>query len=293
MIVTTGCGKLEATTRDGVVEALGIPFARAATTVGTRARRTMVRHARRDGVRPRIAATAGRGVHGRRHAVVRGLPVPQRMGARGRRRERAGAAGHGVDPRRRVPARFGRAHALARPGARRARRCRGRHRQLPPRRARLSRAPGTRRRRRVCGNWGVLDLVAALQWIRDEIGAFGGDAGNVTLFGESAGGTLVSLLGASRAASGLFRRMIVQSGVPTAITLERAGRLAEEVAEQVGVARRARPARRAGRRDPRRAGRTGVPARRSHGVHPVRRRCRRRATSDRRARPRARRPGFR
>ena len=89
----------------------------------------------------------------------------------------------------------------------------------------------------VCGNWGVLDLVAALQWVRDEIGAFGGDAANVTLFGESAGGTLVSLLGASRAASGLFHRMIVQSGVPTAAPLERASRLAEELAEEAGVDR--------------------------------------------------------
>ena len=60
---------------------------------------------------------------------------------------------------------------------------------------------------------------------------------NVTLFGESAGGTLVSLLAASPAASGLFHRMIVQSGVPTAAPLDRASRLAEELAEAVGVER--------------------------------------------------------
>ena len=87
----------------------------------------------------------------------------------------------------------------------------------------------------VCGNWAILDLVAALQWVREEIGAFGGDAENVTLFGESAGGTLVTLLAASPAASDLFRRMIVQSGVPTASSVERAIRLAEEVVHEVGA----------------------------------------------------------
>ena len=279
MIVTTGCGKSE--TRVSGVGSARDPSRRA----------TMVRHARRDGVRPRIAATAGRGVHGRRHAVVRGLPVPQRMGARGGRRARR-PAGHGVDPRRRVPTRFGRAHAL-------------RGQVLAARgdvvvvtvNYRLG-ALGFLAHPELaddgaCGNWGVLDLVAALQWIRDEIGAFGGDAGNVTLFGESAGGTLVSLLGASRAASGLFRRMIVQSGVAHRHRRSSASAACRRGRGAGRRRRRARPARRAGRRDPRRAGRTGDPARRSHGVHPVRRRCRRRATPDRRARPRARRPGSR
>jgi carboxylesterase type B len=86
-----------------------------------------------------------------------------------------------------------------------------------------------------CGNRAIEDLVTALRWVRDEIGAFGGDAGNVTLFGESAGGTLVSILATMPIASGLFRRVIVQSGVPTAIDLERASRLTEELAREAGA----------------------------------------------------------
>src|SRR5262245_34031182 len=85
------------------------------------------------------------------------------------------------------------------------------------------------------GNWAILDLLAALRWVRDEIGAFGGDRDNVTIFGESAGGTLVSILATTPSAAGLFRRAIVQSGVPTAMDGERAGRLTEELAHEVGA----------------------------------------------------------
>jgi para-nitrobenzyl esterase len=62
------------------------------------------------------------------------------------------------------------------------------------------------------GNAGMLDLVAALEWVRDNIAAFGGDPGNVTIFGESGGGAKVSVLLAMPAAAGLFHRAIVQSG---------------------------------------------------------------------------------
>src|SRR5215831_8673990 len=58
------------------------------------------------------------------------------------------------------------------------------------------------------GNAGMLDLVAALEWVRDNIAAFGGDPGNVTIFGESGGGMKVSLLLAMPAAKGLFHRAI-------------------------------------------------------------------------------------
>ncbi|MEZ5265061.1 MAG: carboxylesterase family protein [Acidimicrobiales bacterium] len=62
------------------------------------------------------------------------------------------------------------------------------------------------------GNVGNLDIVAALRWVHDNAGAFGGDPSNVTIFGESGGGAKVSTLLATPAAEGLFQRAIVQSG---------------------------------------------------------------------------------
>ncbi len=59
---------------------------------------------------------------------------------------------------------------------------------------------------------GLLDAVLALEWVRDNIAAFGGDPGNVTIFGESGGGSKVSTLLAMPSAEGLFHRAVVQSG---------------------------------------------------------------------------------
>ncbi len=62
------------------------------------------------------------------------------------------------------------------------------------------------------GNAGMLDLVAALKWVHDNIAAFGGDPGNVTIFGQSGGGAKVSTLMAMPTARGLFHKAIVLSG---------------------------------------------------------------------------------
>ena len=61
-------------------------------------------------------------------------------------------------------------------------------------------------------NVGLLDQVAALEWVRDDVAAFGGDPGNVTVFGESAGAMSIGCLLAMPSAEGLFRRAILQSG---------------------------------------------------------------------------------
>ena len=62
------------------------------------------------------------------------------------------------------------------------------------------------------GNAGLLDLVAALQWVQNNVEAFGGDASNVTIFGQSGGGGKVSTLLATPYAAGLFHKAVVQSG---------------------------------------------------------------------------------
>jgi len=61
-------------------------------------------------------------------------------------------------------------------------------------------------------NAGMLDLVAGLEWVRDNIGNFGGDPGNVTIFGQSGGGSKVSTLMAMPAAQGLFHKAAIESG---------------------------------------------------------------------------------
>ncbi len=82
----------------------------------------------------------------------------------------------------------------------------------------------------------MLDVVAALEWVRDNIANFGGDPNNVTIFGQSGGAGKVSTLMAMPAAKGLFHRAIVQSGANVkGVSADDATKTAQMLMDKLGV----------------------------------------------------------
>jgi para-nitrobenzyl esterase len=86
------------------------------------------------------------------------------------------------------------------------------------------------------GNAGVLDLVQSLEWVRDNIAAFGGDPGRVMIFGQSGGGAKVSTLLAMPSAKGLFHRAAIQSGPGLrSLSADQATKTAAGVMRELGL----------------------------------------------------------
>ncbi|UCC17659.1 MAG: carboxylesterase/lipase family protein, partial [Dehalococcoidales bacterium] len=85
------------------------------------------------------------------------------------------------------------------------------------------------------GNEALLDQIAALQWVKNNILAFGGDPDNITVFGESAGAESIGALLAMPKSKGLFQKAILQSGASKSQSAERATRTAEKYLELLGI----------------------------------------------------------
>lgn len=92
-----------------------------------------------------------------------------------------------------------------------------------------------------CGNYGILDQIMALRWVKEHIEAFGGDPENITLFGQSAGAVSVQTLLCAEKAKGLFQKAILQSGAGypapfgKGYSLEKAFQIGEKVLELAGA----------------------------------------------------------
>jgi para-nitrobenzyl esterase len=86
-----------------------------------------------------------------------------------------------------------------------------------------------------CGNEGLLDQIAALKWIKENIAVFGGDPNNITVFGESAGAMSIGCLLAMPASRGIFQKAILQSGASTVRTLNEGVANAEKYLNVLGT----------------------------------------------------------
>ena len=169
----------------------------------------LVRHARRSRIWARVPQP-GRGEATSEDCLFLNVWTPA---LRDRARD-AAPPGDGLHPRRRVFARLRLEPAVRRRASLPARRRRRRHAQSSPERLRylyLARSGG-RRPFADSGNAGMLDLVLALRWVRDNIAEFGGDPDNVMVFGQSGGGAKIATLMAMPAAQGLFHRAATMSG---------------------------------------------------------------------------------
>lgn len=88
---------------------------------------------------------------------------------------------------------------------------------------------------RYSGNLGLLDIIAALQWVRDNISRFGGDPDNVTVFGQSGGGGKILNLLEMPAAEGLFHKAIVESGRTVTMRPEEASLVTKQLFTELGI----------------------------------------------------------
>jgi para-nitrobenzyl esterase len=86
-----------------------------------------------------------------------------------------------------------------------------------------------------CGNEGLLDQIAALKWIKENIAVFGGDPDNITIFGESAGAMSIGCLLAMPKAKGIFQKAILQSGASTVRTLNEGVTNSKKYLDQLGT----------------------------------------------------------